>query len=136
MKSIMQTIHAIAPTDSNVVILGESGTGKDMMAKYIHEHSDRADKAFISINCAAIPDQLLESELFGYEAGAFSGALSNGDECTNLLQPLYLIPMLAVVNQKLKDVWGMCAFICVFWVIVIVSGYLIIPTLVPWTPGI
>ena len=78
MKSIMQTIHAIAPTDSNVVILGESGTGKDMMAKYIHELSDRADKAFISINCAAIPDQLLESELFGYEAGAFSGALSKG----------------------------------------------------------
>ncbi len=54
-----------------------------------------------------------------------------GDECTNLLQPLYLIPMLAVVNQKLKDVWGMCAFICVFWVIVIVGGYLIIPGLIP-----
>ncbi len=59
-----------------------------------------------------------------------------GDECTNLLQPLYLIPMLAVVNQKLKDVWGMCAFICVFWVIVITLGYLIVPTLVPWNPGI
>lgn len=78
MQNVMQTIYAIAPTDSNVVILGESGTGKDVMARFIHENSLRADKAFISINCAAIPDQLLESELFGYEAGAFTGALSKG----------------------------------------------------------
>lgn len=78
MQSVMQTINAIAPTDSNVVILGESGTGKDVMASFIHENSLRADKAFISINCAAIPEQLLESELFGYEAGAFTGALSKG----------------------------------------------------------
>ena len=78
MQNVMQTIRAIAPTDSNVVILGESGTGKDVMARYIHEHSLRAEKAFISINCAAIPEQLLESELFGYEAGAFTGALSKG----------------------------------------------------------
>ena len=54
-----------------------------------------------------------------------------GDECTNLLQPLYLTPMLAVVNMKLKDGWGMCAFICMFWVIVVVLGYLIVPGLVP-----
>lgn len=54
-----------------------------------------------------------------------------GDECTNLLQPLYLIPMLAVVNMKLKDAWGMCAFICLFWFIVVVGGYLIVPGLVP-----
>ena len=78
MQSVMQTINAIAPTDSNVVILGESGTGKDVMARFIHENSLRAEKAFISINCAAIPEQLLESELFGYEAGAFTGALSKG----------------------------------------------------------
>ncbi len=78
MKNVMQTIQAIAPTDSNVVILGESGTGKDVMARFIHDHSLRQDKAFISINCAAIPEQLLESELFGYEAGAFTGALSKG----------------------------------------------------------
>ena len=78
MQTVMQTIQAIAPTDSNVVILGESGTGKDVMARFIHENSLRADKAFISINCAAIPEQLLESELFGYEAGAFTGALSKG----------------------------------------------------------
>ena len=59
-----------------------------------------------------------------------------GDECTNLLQPLYLIPMLAVVKMKLKDAWGMCAFICLFWLIVVTLGYLIVPTLVPWNPGI
>ena len=78
MQSIMQTINVIAPTDSNVVILGESGTGKDVIARFIHENSLRADKAFISINCAAIPEQLLESELFGYEGGAFTGALCKG----------------------------------------------------------
>lgn len=78
MKNVIQTANAIAPTDSNVVILGESGTGKDMMARYIHERSNRSSEAFISINCAAIPEQLLESELFGYEAGAFTGALSKG----------------------------------------------------------
>lgn len=59
-----------------------------------------------------------------------------GDECTNLLQPLYLIPMLAVVKMKLKDAWGMCAFVCLFWAIVVTIGYLVVSTLVPWNPGI
>ena len=63
MKNVIQTVNAIAPTDSNVVILGESGTGKDMMARYIHERSNRSREAFISINCAALTEQLLESEL-------------------------------------------------------------------------
>ncbi len=58
-----------------------------------------------------------------------------GDECTNLLQPLYLIPMLAVVKMKLKDAWGMCAFVCLFWFIVVILGYLIIPSVIPWVPG-
>lgn len=57
-----------------------------------------------------------------------------GDECTNLLQPLYLIPMLAVVKMKLKDAWGMCAFVCLFWFVWVILGYLIVPGLVPWTP--
>ncbi len=78
MQKIYSMINVIAPTDSNVIILGESGTGKDVMARYIHDHSGRSDKAFISVNCAALPEQLLESELFGYEAGAFTGALSKG----------------------------------------------------------
>ena len=78
MKSVINTINAIAPTDSSIVILGESGTGKDMMAHLIHERSHRSENAFISVNCAAIPEALLESELFGYEKGAFTGALSQG----------------------------------------------------------
>lgn len=59
-----------------------------------------------------------------------------GDECTNLLQPLYLIPMLAVTNSKLKDAWGMCAFVCLFWFIVVILGYLIVPGLIPWSSGL
>ena len=78
MKNVIETINVIAPTDSPVIVLGESGTGKDMVAKLIHERSDRADHAYISVNCAAIPEQLLESELFGYEGGAFTGALAKG----------------------------------------------------------
>lgn len=78
MQAILKSVDILAPTDSSVIILGESGTGKDVFAKYIHKHSDRADKAFISVNCAAIPEDLLESELFGYEKGAFTGALSKG----------------------------------------------------------
>lgn len=78
MTKIFESIDVIAPTDSNIVIIGESGTGKDVIAKYIHTHSLRSDNAFISVNCAAIPENLLESELFGYEGGAFTGALSKG----------------------------------------------------------
>lgn len=78
MKNVLTTVNALAPTDSNVVLLGESGTGKDMMANLIHEKSNRSDGAFISVNCAAMPASLLESELFGYEPGAFTGALKAG----------------------------------------------------------
>src|SRR5690606_26474000 len=65
-------------TNSNVLILGESGTGKSILAKAIHENSKYKDKPFIHVNCGAIPDTLLESELFGYEKGAFTGARSEG----------------------------------------------------------
>lgn len=78
MQNVMRTIAAVAPTDSNVVVLGESGTGKDVIARLIHDQSERRDNSYIGINCAAIPDNLLESELFGYEKGAFTGALSAG----------------------------------------------------------
>ncbi len=74
MQETCKTIGRVAPLDVNVLILGESGTGKELVARAIYHHSKRADKAFMAINCAAIPESLLESELFGHEQGAFTGA--------------------------------------------------------------
>ena len=78
MKAIFNLVRVVAPTDSSVMISGETGTGKSMLARYIHEQSRRSDKAFVEINCAAIPENLIESELFGYESGAFTGASQKG----------------------------------------------------------
>lgn len=78
MASVMELIHTIAPTDVTVLITGESGTGKELVANEIYQCSDRLGKPFIKVNCAAIPAELLESELFGYEDGAFTGAKRAG----------------------------------------------------------
>ena len=75
MARVVKLADQIAGSEASVLITGESGTGKEVMAKYVHARSRRADKPFISINCAAIPEQLLESELFGHEKGAFTGAV-------------------------------------------------------------
>ncbi|HOD74981.1 MAG TPA: sigma-54 dependent transcriptional regulator [Syntrophorhabdaceae bacterium] len=75
MQDVLETISRIAKTDSTVLLLGESGTGKDLIAKAIHLASDRKEKSFVAINCAALPEPLLESNLFGHEKGAFSGAI-------------------------------------------------------------
>ena len=74
MKKVFATIEKIAPTDSTILVNGESGTGKELVARAIHQKSQRADKPFIAVNCAAIPENLLESELFGHERGSFTGA--------------------------------------------------------------
>ena len=77
MRKVLDGISRIANTDSTVLILGESGTGKDLIAKAIHLASERKDKPFVAINCAALPEALLESNLFGHEKGAFSGAIKD-----------------------------------------------------------
>jgi len=77
MQEVLATVERVAPTNSTVLLGGESGVGKDMIARAIHQHSRRASGPFIKINCTAIPENLLESELFGYEKGAFTGAVSS-----------------------------------------------------------
>jgi len=74
MRDIFQTVERVAPTRATVLLAGESGVGKDMIARAIHHHSPRSRHAFVKINCTALPENLMESELFGYEKGAFTGA--------------------------------------------------------------
>ena len=112
LRAVLDQVKIVAPTDSTVLILGETGTGKELIARAIHNQSSRRDKAFVRVNCAAIPSGLLESELFGHERGAFTGAiarkigrfeLANGgtiflDEIGDI--PLELQPKLLRVLQE------------------------------------
>jgi len=113
MKKLLTTASKVAATDATLLLLGESGVGKEVMAKFIYKNSLRSDKPFIKLNCSALPENLLESELFGYEKGSFTGASSKGkigffelaDQGTLLLDeidtlPLHLQPKLLRVLQE------------------------------------
>jgi len=100
LRDVFKTIEKVAPSPSTVLVTGESGTGKELIARALHEHSTRKDKPFIRINCAAIPRDLIEAELFGYEKGAFTGAVSSkpgrfelADEGTLFLDEIGEIPL-------------------------------------------
>lgn len=116
IQQIEKFIARVAPSDSTVLIRGESGTGKEIVARSIHEHSPRNSRPFIAINCAAIPDTLFESELFGYEKGAFTGAtalkkgkIEAADDGTLFLDEIGELPppmqakLLRVLQQKEFD---------------------------------
>src|SRR5207302_677715 len=77
MGKLKETIHTVASTNSTVIVTGESGTGKELVARALHQCSPRASEPFVSVNCGAFPETLLESELFGYVKGAFTGATQN-----------------------------------------------------------
>ena len=84
MQEVTRQIEQVAPTDATVLVLGESGTGKELVARTIHEHSTRRRGPFVAVNCAAIPETLLESEIFGHEKGSFTGATGRRPGCFEL----------------------------------------------------
>jgi DNA-binding NtrC family response regulator len=120
MRKIFNTVASVAPTDSTVLIQGETGTGKELIAKAIHFHSLRKDKRFVAVDCGALPESLLESELFGHEKGAFTGAYSRRigklqyadgstlflDEVGNMSQAMQMKLLRALEEKQFERVGG------------------------------
>ncbi|MEB2343669.1 MAG: sigma-54 dependent transcriptional regulator [Deltaproteobacteria bacterium] len=120
MHQLYEMIGRVAATKTNVLIVGESGTGKELVARAIHTESDRAEKPFVALNCAAIPENLLESELFGHVKGAFTGAVGNKsglfeladqgtlflDEVGELTPPLQVKLLRAIQEKTIRRVGG------------------------------
>ena len=121
MKEIYELVMSIAPTKTNVFITGESGTGKELIARALHSESDRREMPFVTVNCGAIPENLLESELFGHVKGAFTGAVANKkglaeladggtlflDEITELPLPLQVKLLRFIQERNLRRVGGL-----------------------------
>src|SRR3989338_4063261 len=100
IQEIFDVIESVAPTSSTIMILGESGTGKELVARALHRRSNRSEKPFVAINCAAIPENLIESELFGHKKGSFTGAMNDkrglfeeGDTGTIFLDEIGELPL-------------------------------------------
>jgi transcriptional regulator with PAS, ATPase and Fis domain len=121
MRGLVQKALRIAPTDATVLLTGESGTGKELFAELVHRHSKRADRPFVKINCAAVPETLMESEFFGYESGAFTGAEPSGkpgifelancgtlflDEIGELTAPLQSKLLNVLQDKKVRRIGG------------------------------
>src|SRR4026208_811499 len=113
IRKIYTLIEQVAPSSASVLITGESGTGKELVARTIHQMSPRRDKPFVGINCSAIPETLMESELFGHEKGAFTGAASRRQGCFELadggtllldeiaeMPPLLQAKLLRVIEER------------------------------------
>jgi len=84
MRALYETLSTVGPSSASVLVVGESGTGKELVARMLHDLSDRSTRRFVALNCAAVPDTLIESELFGHEKGAFTGAIDQKPGCFEL----------------------------------------------------